>query len=172
TIDGVDYKQYQATVDVEVSDDTNGIALSLVGDGLDLTDAIYVDNIELVNTYVEKPKDPLLVDDFESYLGDDMLLNNSYSSNGDPITLSLSTENKKSGDYGLEYNYTLGSMGYAGAETSLEEVDWTGTNAFQFWLKNDEQPDNDLTIQIQISGISFESNMELAEANNGIVTIP
>src|SRR5699024_4200886 len=82
TIDGVDYKQYQATVDVEVSDDTNGIALSLVGDGLDLTDAIYVDNIELVNTYVEKPKDPLLVDDIVSYLVYVMFLYNFYYSDG------------------------------------------------------------------------------------------
>src|SRR5699024_5789412 len=103
-------------------------------------DAIYIDNIKLNNAFIEAPTDPLLVDDFEGYLGDDSLLHNAYSSNGDQVTLTHSTEEKSAGEYGLSYQFTIAGQGYAGRQTSLASLDWSETNAFQFWLKNDAYP--------------------------------
>lgn len=173
TVDGVDYIKYPVSVDLtdtELSEAATSLAISIVGSGLDLKDALYIDNIELVNAYVEPPSDPFLVDDFEGYLGDNTLLNNAYSNNGDPITITLSDDNKNSGDYGLEYNYTVGSNGYAGRGTSLGNVDWSGMNAFQFYIKN-ETLTNHLTVQIQMDGVSFEHNLDLEE-HDGVFTIP
>ncbi|WP_117168634.1 glycosyl hydrolase [Paraliobacillus sediminis] len=173
TIDGEDYNTYPVSIDLTdtpSSEAATSLAISLVGSGLDLTDAIYIDNIELVNTYIEATSDPLLIDDFEGYLGDNELLNNAYSNNGDPITIRLSEDNKNSGDYGLEYNYTVGSNGYAGRGTSLGNVDWSGANAFQFYIKN-EALTNHLTVQIQMDGVSFEYNLDLEE-QDGVFTIP
>ncbi|MDG5471526.1 CIA30 family protein [Jeotgalibacillus sp. ET6] len=173
-IDGVSYRQYQASIDLtdkELLSSAEGLAISFIGSRLDLSKGVYIDNIELINSYTEAPQDPLLVDNFEGYLGDDSLLNQEYSSNGDPIILSLNEENKNSGNYGLAYHFTIGSSGYAGRQTSLGPVDWTGTNAFEFWLKHESYPQN-LTIQIQMGGVSFESNLALDEEFEGKVRIP
>jgi mannan endo-1,4-beta-mannosidase len=134
TINGETFKKYHATINIADTAEARTIALSLVGNQLNLTDAIYIDTIKLNNAYTEAPADPLLVDDFEGYLGDDSLLDNAYSSNGDKVTLHHSSENKKEGEYGLEYNFTIAGMGYAGRQTPLANVDWSETNAFQFWL--------------------------------------
>ncbi|SFL43351.1 mannan endo-1,4-beta-mannosidase [Gracilibacillus orientalis] len=171
TINGETFKKYHTSINVPDTIEARTIAISLVGNQLDLTDAIYIDHIKLNNTYVEAPIDPLLVDNLEGYLGDDSLLENAYSSNGDKVTLHHSSENKNEGEYGLAYNFTIAGMGYAGRQTSLANVDWSETNAFQFWLKNDSYP-NDLTIQIQIGGISFEAYHDLDEPSEGIITIP
>lgn len=170
-VDGAEYKLYEATINLEDTI-TAGTEFGLIGKQLDFTDTFYLDNIQFVNAYVEAPADPLLVDDFEGYLGDNDLLNRNYSSNGDPITLSLTPDHKNSGEYGLRYDWTIGSQGYSGRQTSLGPVDWSGTNAFQFWLKHDEYPGNHLTVQIQLGGVSFETEIDLEESFEGLVTIP
>ncbi|QGH35848.1 peptidase [Gracilibacillus salitolerans] len=170
-INGETFKKYHTTINIGDTTEARTIALSLVGNQLNLTDAIYIDNIKLNNAYIETPADPLLVDDFEGYLGDDSLLDNAFSSNGDKVTLHHSSENKKEGEYGLAYNFTIAGMGYAGRQTPLANADWSETNAFQFWLQHDSYP-NDLTIQIQIGGVSFEAYHDLDEPSEGIVTIP
>ncbi|WP_186577116.1 glycosyl hydrolase [Aquibacillus kalidii] len=175
TVEGVDYYKYPVSVDLTdqtLIDNANSLAISLVGSGLDLTEAIYIDNIELLNSYVEAPENPLLVDDFEGYMGDDTLLSNSYSSNGDSVPVSMSEEFKNSGNYGMKFDFTVGSMGYGGRQTSLGGVDWTGTNAFQLWLKNESLPGNELTIQIKIGGVSFEAQVDLEQTHEEIITIP
>jgi len=170
TIDGKDYMKYETTISVPSASEATGIALSLVGDQLQLTE-IYIDNIELLNTYKEAAADPYLVDNFEYYLGDNDLLNRNYSSNGDPIQISLSSDAKQGGTYGLKYDYIIGNAGYAGKQTSLPTVDWTGTNAIQFWMKHQSQSHH-LTVQIQMGGVSFEKNISLEQEFEGVVTIP
>ncbi|UOE93075.1 glycosyl hydrolase [Alkalihalobacillus sp. LMS39] len=172
TVNGSDYKRLEVTVSIDNQGGATGIALSLVGSQLDLLEPVYIDNIELLNSFEAPPADSFLVDDFEGYFGDDTLLHRNYSSNGDPITLSLTSEFKNNGEFGLKYDYSIGSMGYAGRQTSLGPVDWSGANAFEFWMKHGQLEGNHLTVQIRIGDVSFEKNLELMDAHEGVVTIP
>jgi len=172
TVDGKDYYLVKVTVDLPKVETAESLAISLVGKQLTFNDPFFVDNITLKNVYRETVKDPLVVDDFESYMGDDALLDRAYSDNGDPIAISLSESEKQSGDYGLTFDYTLGSAGYAGKQISLGSVDWSEANGVSFWLKHEAQGERHLTVQIQIGGVSFESNVALSDAYEGVVTIP
>ena len=53
-----------------------------------------------------QPQDPLVVDDFEDYLGERDLLERAYSSNGDPIVMSLE---KRQGQDGSRLRLPIGS---------------------------------------------------------------
>lgn len=172
TIDGTDYYQYQATVNFPHAVDARSVAVSLVGMQLQLDEPIYVERIQLLNSYIPAPEDPFLVDNFEGYMGDDALLDNAYGSNGDPIELTLSNENKYAGDYGMQYDFTIGSSGYSGREINFGPVDWMGANAISFWMKHDGHPGLHLTLQINIGGVAFESDVDLDEAYEGIVELP
>src|SRR5690625_2528483 len=159
TIDGVEYAKYPVSIDIdneETSQAATSLAISLVGKELNLDGAVYIDNIELNKTFTEAPSDPYLVDDFESYLGDDALLKNKYISQGDGVKVSLNSEFKHEGNYGLQYDYTLGSNGYAGTTKSLGGVDWSEANQLQFWIKPDGKGQR-LNIQLMIDGNGFEA---------------
>lgn len=117
-----------------------------------------------------KPVNPLVVDDFEDYLGENELLEKQYSSNGDPIKLSLSSE-KINGNYGLHYQYTIAGNGYAGRQISFDK-NWEQANALSFWMKSVANPGKHLTVQIQVGGVSFEKDIDLKEPINGKLTIP
>lgn len=171
TIGGETFKKYHVTIPFTPSDNSRTVALSIVGSKLQLNGDLYVDNIVLKSTFTEAPANPLLVDNFEDYFGDDSLLNNQYSSNGDKVILSHSTENMNEGQYGLSYTFTIANLGYAGRQMALNNVDWSETNGIEFWLKHDSYP-NELTIQIQIGGVSFEAYRELKDAHDGVVKIP
>lgn len=112
----------------------------------------------------------LLIDDFESYLGEDELLNQKYVSSGDPITMSLS-EVKNSGDYGLKFDYTIASQGYSGRQLSVEK-DWSNATGISFWMANEVASQDTLTIQIRIGSVSFEAYVDLSSPYTGIVEIP
>jgi len=172
TIEEKDYYQVDVAIDLPKVEETEGLAMSLVGKQMTFDEALFVDNIQLVNVYQETVKDPLVVDDFEGYMGDNDLLDRAYSDNGDPIHIALSSTEKQSGDYGLQFDYTLGSAGYSGKQISLGGVDWSETNGVSFWLKHEAQGEKHLTVQIQIGGVSFESNVELNDAYEGVVSIP
>ncbi|GEM00924.1 mannan endo-1,4-beta-mannosidase [Halolactibacillus halophilus] len=172
TVDGKDYYLVKATVDFPEVESAESLAISLVGKQLTFDDPFFVDNITLKNVYRETVKDPLVVDDFESYMGDNALLDRAYSDNGDPIAVSLSESEKQSGDYGLTFDYTLGSAGYSGKQVSLGGVDWSETNGVSFWLNHEAQGERHLTVQVQVGGVSFESNVALSDAYEGVVTIP
>lgn len=159
TIDGIEFVKYSASVDLDndvVLQAATGLAISLIGKELNLDGAMYIDNIALSTTFTEAPSDPLLVDDFEGYLGDDTLLKNSYTSQGDGVKVSLSDEYKNSGNYGLKYDYTLGSQGYAGTTKSLGGVDWSESNQLQFWIKPDGKEQR-VNIQLMVDGNGFEA---------------
>lgn len=172
TIDGEEYYVLNESISFPILAETDGYGLSLIGDQLDMSDTIYIDNICLENSYVPAPDDPFLVDNFEGYMGDDALLDRAYGSNGDRIELSLTEERKFDGEYGLQYDYTLGSQGYAGREISLNSLDWTGKNGVSFWMENQGHEDHHLTLQINIGGIGFEAEIELEEPHEGIIEIP
>ena len=117
-----------------------------------------------------QPQDPLVVDDFEDYLGERDLLERAYSSNGDPIVMSL--EKRQGQDaYRLVYDYQLDRNGYAGRQLSFDK-DWSVANAIQFELDADQQSNRHLTVQIQVGGVSFEKDIDLSNGVHGLVTIP
>lgn len=117
-----------------------------------------------------QPQDPLVVDDFEDYLGERDLLERAYSSNGDPIVMSLEKRQGQDG-YRLVYDYQLDRNGYAGRQLSFDK-DWSVANAIQFELDADQQSNRHLTVQIQVGGVSFEKDIDLSNGVHGLVTIP
>lgn len=174
-IDGEEYGNYTAVIDItnqEKLAKAEGIALSLVGSGLDLSYPVYIDNIELISATPEEPQDPALVDDFESYLGDNDLLQKSYTlASGDDVSISLSDTNKIQGSYGMKYDYTLAGAGYAGVTKSLGNLDWSEYNALQFWL-NPDGKNQKLVIQIKVDGVAYEAYPSLSGTEAHLVVIP
>lgn len=115
-------------------------------------------------------QDPLVVDDFEDYLGERDLLERAYASNGDPIRMSLEKRQDQDG-YRLVYDYQLDQNGYAGRQLSFDK-NWSEANAIQFELDATQQGNRHLTVQIQIGGVSFEKDIDLSNGVHGLVTIP
>ncbi|MFB9326549.1 glycosyl hydrolase [Paenibacillus aurantiacus] len=175
TIGGKSYWHYNPVIDVNdaaKSAAATSLAVSLIGSGLSGSAAILVDNIRLYSMYVEAPRDPALVDDFESYSGSDAQLAASFKyAGGDATNVSLASSNKAEGSYAMKYDYTLAGNKYAGITKSLGGVDWSGFNKLKFYLKPDGS-NQKLVIQINMSGISFEAYPSLAASEAGWVTLP
>lgn len=175
TIGGKSYWHYKPVIDVNdtaKSASATSLAISLIGGGLTGNATILVDNIRLYSTYVEAPRDPALVDDFESYSGSDVQLAGSFKhAGGDATSVSLTASNKAEGSYAMKYDYTLAGNKYAGITKSLGGVDWSGFNKLKFYMKPDGS-NQKLVIQINISGISFEAYPSLAAGEAGWVTLP
>ena len=125
------------------------------------SDNTVLNYINAVFNIKEAEKQPRVVDDFESYMGDSSLLSGAWSTNKGPgcsVNPKLSDENKHTGDYGLAFNYKIStektSEGYAGIIKSLE-ADWTGCDALQIWAKPDGKGQK-LVIQLTSNGEDFE----------------
>lgn len=171
TIGGQSYRHALFTIDLQQNENAEALAFSIVGESLSQWNQLLLSSVQLLNRYKVAAENPFLVDDFESYFGEQSLLERKYGSNGDPVSLSLSSTMKNSGDYGLQYDFVLGTNGYAGRQISFNK-NWSTANALSLWLSNPGNIGNHLTIQIQIGGISFEYDYDLTESFEGIVTIP
>ncbi|MGS2780086.1 glycosyl hydrolase [Robertmurraya sp. GLU-23] len=175
TVNGEEFVKYPVTIDLTDPakiESATSLAISLVGNGLQLDGDIYFDNIELFNTYSVAPTDPSVVDDFESYQGDSAALATKFvHAGGDSTAVSLQGTNKSGGTYGMKFDYTLGGSGYAGITKSLGGVDWSGFNKLKFWLAPDGK-DQKLVIQIRVDGVSYEAYPSLASTTPGWVEIP
>lgn len=118
----------------------------------------------------ENEDNPLIVDKFDDYFGDDELLNQSYANNGDPVSVRLVKNDSEDG-YGMEMFYTLADNGYSGRQLSFNK-DWTGANAISFYLETQEVLPHDLTVQIRIGDVSFESHIKLDKTIDEKIVIP
>lgn len=160
TLEGQEYVKYPVVIDLNdqaKSAAANSFALSLVGNGLEFDGAVYLDNIEFLNTYAEVSQDPAIVDDFEAYQGDSTLLGTKWvHAGGDATTVSLDGSNESGGTYGMKFDYTLGGSGYAGITKSLGDVDWSGANKLKFWLVPDGE-NQKMVVQLRVDGISYEA---------------
>lgn len=125
------------------------------------SDNTVLNYISAVFNIKEAEKQPRVVDDFESYMGDSSLLSGAWSTNKGPgcsVNPKLSDKNKYTGDYGVAFSYKIStektSEGYAGIIKSLE-ADWTGCDALQIWAKPDGKGQK-LVIQLTSNGEDFE----------------
>ncbi|MNK21609.1 Mannan endo-1,4-beta-mannosidase precursor [compost metagenome] len=152
------YYVYPVSVDItdpQISEKAEKLAFSLVGSGLNGAGSIYVDDFALYSVYQEPTSDPAVVDDFEGYGGVSDAAAAKYISQGDGAKVTLNTDNKQSGNYGIAYNYTLGSQTYAGVSKTLNDVDWSGFNQLQAWIKPDGKGQK-LVIQIHVNTGDYE----------------
>nr|WP_221886015.1 glycosyl hydrolase [Paenibacillus zeisoli] len=157
TSDG-NYYVYPVSIDItnpEASANATGLAFSLIGNGLSGDGSVYVDNLGLYSVYQEPTSDPAVVDDFEGYMGSSDAAAAKYISQGDGGMVTLNTDNKQGGNYGIAYNYTLASQGYAGVSKTLNDVDWSGFNQLQAWIKPDGKGQK-LVIQIHVKTGDYE----------------
>ncbi|MBE9880978.1 glycosyl hydrolase [Enterococcus casseliflavus] len=113
----------------------------------------------------EQEKDPLLVDNFESYYGESSMLNSSWAVNkdsGSNLVISLSEDNVFEGDFSLQFSYDETNTGWAGA-TIAKESDWSACNALQFWVVPDGK-NQKTVIQINtVDGGSYEAYLNMYE---------
>lgn len=102
---------------------------------------------------------PGVVDTFEGYSGDDVTLDEAYTSTG-VNSIAHSADNKASGSYGLSYSYDFASQNYTGIGRTVDQ-DWSGFTTLNAWML----PDNSgtgATLQLVADGIYFEYNVPLA----------
>lgn len=118
---------------------------------------------------------PLLVDDFDDYYGDNGLLGAAYNTNtgsGCSVSAQLS-QHKNGGEAGLAFNYSINKGGYAGIVKSLKNADWTGCKGIELWVKPDGMGQK-LIIQLNSNGEDFE--VDLSKLTKGtepqLVTLP
>lgn len=125
----------------------------MVGD--DLSDTVPV----LLNM-AAPVENPLLVDDFDNYYGDNGLLGGAYNANtgsGCTVVPKLSGE-KHGGTNGLAFQYSINKGGYAGIVKSLKNANWSGCRGLQLWLKPDGMGQK-LIIQLNSNGEDFEADL-------------
>ena len=136
----------------------------------DVSDSVPV----LLNMPAPAPN-PLLVDDFDGYYGDNGLLGGTYNANtgsGCSVTPQLS-DVKNGGEAGLAFRYSINKGGYAGIVKSLKGADWSSCDAVQLWVRPDGLGQK-LIIQLNSNGEDFEVNLsQLAKTTEArVITLP
>ena len=138
-----------------------------------------LNTINAIFNIKEPELDPLVVDDFENYLGDSLLLLRDWATNsgsGCNVDIQLSGENKAENDYGMAFRYTISENGngegWAGA-TKPYESKIGSCNAMQVWVKPDGKGQK-LVLQLTSNGEDFEVHLpEFAATTEAkYVTIP
>lgn len=160
TVDGKSaYAVLSDSVLAELGESVNGRAiLSSQGNVLQ--------EIPLILNIPEPEDDPLIVDDFESYYGEDGMLTGSWAINkdsGSNLNVSLSENKDLQGDYALKFDYDETITGWAGVTIS-KEADWSSSNALLFWVIPDSQ-NQKTVIQINTAaGHSYEAYLNTYQA--------
>ena len=133
------------------------------------------DSVPVLLNMATPVPDPLFVDDFDNYYGDNGLLGGTYNANtgsGCTVTPQLS-EVKNGGEAGLAFRYSINKGGYAGIVKSLKKADWSGCDALQLWIKPDGKGQK-LIIQLNSNGEDFEVDLSQLTKTTGaqVITLP
>ena len=131
-----------------------------------LLDQKEVDTVPVLFNLEKPVPDPLKIDDFEGYYGEQSLLKAAYSTNcgtGCSVEPQL-TGNREQGEYGLAFHYRINKNGYAGIIRSLGAVDWSKGTGVSFWLQPDGQGQK-LICQLNSDGEDFE--VDLSQLTKG-----
>ncbi|MEK0314576.1 glycosyl hydrolase [Cohnella sp. 56] len=129
-----------------------------LGDGTVLEDAKM--NVVVSNSDEGGTGDAALVDDFESYAGDNAELRSTFvkNSNGDMNTISLvPTPVPDKTGYAMKFVYNLGSSGYTGVAKTLN-ADWSKATALGLWIVGDGKG-QDIILQLSSGGNSTEAHL-------------
>lgn len=156
----------------QLGEAANGIIILYEGDKK-------IQEIPVIFNVPEKEKDPLLVDDFESYYGESGMLNSTWVVNkdsGSNLVISLSKDKVFEGEYALGFSYDETRTGWTGA-TIAKEADWSACNALQLWVVPDGK-NQKTVIQINTAdGGSYEAYLNTYEEFNAateplLITLP
>lgn len=133
------------------------------------------DSVPVLLNMTAPAANPLLVDDFDGYYGDNGLLGGTYNANtgsGCTVAPQLSQE-KNGGDSGLAFRYSINKGGYAGIVKSLKKADWSSCDAIQLWVKPDGKGQK-LIIQLNSNGEDFEVDLSKLAATTEaqVITLP
>lgn len=167
----INNQEYETTLNglyFEVKIDTNTLEDSnyeLVATSLDGT---YQVNkmISILNNPENEQKDITIIDNFDTYFGDDSLLNEAYNrnSNGDQNALSLIpspfSKTRSNEDYALRFNYsvTTGGPGYSGTSKALNyDITSLDAKGISLWFQGDGQ-EQDILIQLSAPN-TFEAHL-------------
>lgn len=147
---------------------------------LELTaDDKVLDSINIMYNMPEYQFGPERVDDFDAYYGMNDLLNKEWTTmagEGCSVTPSLSSDNHKGGEYGVNFKYTISTAetaeGWAGMTKAINK-DWSQYDALQLWAKPDGNGQK-LVVQLTCDGEDFEVWLpEFAATKDAcLVTIP
>ncbi|WP_410767952.1 glycosyl hydrolase [Fontibacillus sp. BL9] len=185
TIAGKAYYKYDAVIELDNADaaaKASGLAVSLVGSALQQngSESIFLDDLGLFSAYTAPILDSALVDDYEAYGGSDDALAAKYpKAGGDDVSVSLTTEHKLSGEYGMKLQYNIDSAGYTGVGKNLGTVDWSDTNALHLWVATGvtgayakEGKPLKLVIQVHMNNTAYEAYPELDLSTENELSIP
>lgn len=160
--------------------DLKNIGKTMTGEIKLMADNIELNKINYIAFNMEKGKLPdNVIEDFETYFGDNDLLSNAYSANCDSgcsAKFELTENKKSSGSYGGAFHYNISneksSIGYSGLVKSIE-ADWTNMDSIQFWMEPDGKGQH-LIIQLKVNGEEYEVNLQqFAKTTDAkVVTIP
>ncbi|MER6413112.1 glycosyl hydrolase [Streptomyces humidus] len=109
------------------------------------------------------------VDDFEGYAGDDTALSGAYT-HVNSHTITLSSDHRASGSYGLAYAYDFTGAEYTSIGRPLV-ADWSGFTSLALWLKGDGSG-NAAALQIVAGGVYFWYQVPLDDTHGQEVRIP
>ena len=145
-----------------------------VGSAELLADGRVLDRMKVIFNEPEPAQNPMVIDDFSGYCGDNGLLKAAYAVNcgaGCSVEPLLKTEND--GSFGLDFQYVLVPNGYAGIVRNLKKADWSAADALQFVFRPDGRGQRCI-IQLNSHGEDFE--VDLSALTKGteeqVVTLP
>ena len=105
------------------------------------------------------------LDNFEYYFGDVDYLASKYSGSNSAVgcssSMNITSKNRKDGSYAGEFKYTLSYTGtevYTGTGMQLTNTDFSGKDAFSFWIVPDGYGQK-FIVQVVSGGKEFEADL-------------